>query len=126
MDFANFLSTATAVAAILSVGSVLRQRNTIQVLKESNGAFKERIEQLEEETKQCLASHEVNDKKITKLEAKLKTYDDLALVPKAFVTKHDETQQQIVAILERIEQNQPNKQEVAAAVEQVKTDLEAK
>lgn len=126
MDFANFLSTATAVAAILSVGSVLRQRNTIQVLKESNGAFKERIEQLEEETKQCLASHEVNDKKITKLEAKLKTYDDLALVPKEFVTKHDETQQQIVAILERIEQNQPNKQEVAAAVEQVKTDLEAK
>ena len=126
MDFANFLSTATAVAAILSVGSVLRQRNTIQVLKESNGAFKERIEQLEEETALCLASHEMNDKKITKLEAKLKTYDDLALVPKEFVTKHDETQQQIVAILERIEQNQPNKQEVAAAVEQVKTDLETK
>ncbi len=126
MDFANFLSTATALAAILSVGSVLRQRDTIRVLKENNRAFKERIEQLEDETKQCLASHEVNDKKITKLEAKLKTYDDLALVPKEFVTKHDETQQQIVAILERIEQNQPNKQEVAAAVEQVKTDLETK
>mgnify|MGYP006921347001 CR=1 FL=1 len=35
---ANLFSTATALAAILSVGSVLRQRNTIQVLKESNGA----------------------------------------------------------------------------------------
>lgn len=126
MDFANILSTATALAAILSVGSVLRQRNTIQVLKESNGAFKERIEQLEDETKQCLASHVVNDKKITALEAKLKTYDDLALVPKAFITKHDETQQRIVQILERIEDNQPNKDTVAAAVEQVKTDLETK
>lgn len=126
MDFANILSTATALAAILSVGSVLRQRNTIQVLKESNGAFKERIEQLEDETKQCLASHVVNDKKITALEAKLKTYDDLALVPKAFITKHDETQQRIIQILERIEDNQPNKDTVAAAVEQVKTDLETK
>jgi len=126
MDFANFLSTATALAAILSVGSVLRQRNTIQVLKENNDALDKQVGILKAETKQCLASHVVNDKKITALEAKLKTYDDLALVPKAFITKHDETQQRIVQILERIEDNQPNKDKVAAAVEQVKTDLEAK
>lgn len=126
MDFANILSTATALAAVLSVGSVLRQRNTIQVLKENNSALDQQITILKEETQQCLASHVINDKKITALEAKLKTYDDLALVPKEFITKHDETQQRIVTILERIEYNQPDKYETAQAVKQVKTDLESR
>lgn len=123
MNFLLILQYAGIFAAVLSVGSVLRQRDTITTLKESNSAFRERIEQLEDETKQCLASHEVNDKKITSLEAKLSTYDDLALVPKDFIQKHDETQKQIVAILERIERNQPDAEAVASKVEEVRKDL---
>ena len=123
MNFLLILQYAGILAAVLSVGSVLRQRDTISTLKESNSAFKERIEQLEAETQQCLASHVENDKKITSLEAKLSTYDDLALVPKDFIAKHDQTQKQIVSILERIERNQPDSKAVANKVERVRKDL---
>lgn len=87
MDFVNILSTATALAAVLSVASVIRQRDTIQVLKENNSALQERVVILEEETKTCLASHQQNEKKIDKLQAELTAYKELSLVPKDLVAE---------------------------------------
>lgn len=131
MVWTDVLQYSALFAAVLSVGSVIRQRDTISTLKDSNSALKERIElveednvKLKEETAACLASHDINDRKITALESRLSTYDDLALVPKDFIVKHDQSQQKIVSILERIEGNQPNKTAVARAVKRVKTDLE--
>ena len=125
MDWSNILQYAAIVVAVASVAGVRWQQNTISVLKDNNDALEKSIDILKQETQSCLASHKVNDKKIAALEARLATYDDLALVPKEFVDRHEETQRQIVQILERIESNQPNKEKVARAVRQVKTDLMA-
>lgn len=126
MDWSNLLQYSAIVVAVASVAGVKWQQNTISVLKDNNDALEKSIEILKQETASCLSSHEINDKKITALESRLATYDDLALVPKDFVDRHEQTQKQIVQILERIESNQPNKEKVARAVKQVKTDLEAK
>lgn len=87
MDSVNILSTATTLAAVLSVASVIRQRDTINVLKENNNALQERVIILEEETKTCLTSHRQNEKKIDKLQAELTAYKELSLVPKDLVAE---------------------------------------
>lgn len=124
MDWSNILQYSAIVVAIASVAGVRLQQSTIQALKDNNDALEKSVTILKEETSACLASHVVNDRKITALEAKLKTYDDLALVPKEFIERHGQTQVQIVGILQQIQENQPNKRKVAKAVRQVKTDLE--
>ena len=127
MDFANILSTAAGLAAILAVGSVLRQRDTIQVLKENNSALDQQVNILKAETSNCRDDHLTSQGQIAELKGQLADFRDLPLkdiqLTQAEILK---TQQAIVELLKKIEDNQPNKQTVARAVRQVKTDLAAK
>lgn len=126
MDFVNIISSATALAAILSVGSVLKQRNTIQVLKDNNSAQSEQIAILKEETKSCREYHLTSQGQIAELKSQLEDFRDLPL-RSIQATQADilVTQKAIVGLLKKIENNQPDKDKVARAVRQVKTDLMA-
>lgn len=84
MELASILSTATGLAAILAVASVLRQRDTIQVLKENNSALEEKIKiqqgEIAEQTKhiqQCGADHQTSQKQIAELTAQVNLFRDL-------------------------------------------------
>ena len=124
MDFVNIISSATALAAILSVGSVLKQRNTIQVLKDNNSALTDQVNILKEETKSCRDDHLTSQGQIAELKAQIEDFRDLPL-RSIQATQADilVTQKSIVQILTKIENNQPDKEKVARAVRQVKTDL---
>lgn len=87
MDWLEIVQYATTLAAVLSVASVIRQRDTIRTLNENNSALKERVVILEDETKTCLASHKDNEKKIAALQAELTAYKELSLVPKDLVAE---------------------------------------
>lgn len=119
------LQYAALLAAILSVGSVLRQRDTISTLEKNNAASKERIELLEGETKRCAADHLISQGQIKELKEQVKEFKDLPLKQiqetQAGIL---ETQKQIVTILNKIEHNQPDARAMAKKVRQVKTDLE--
>lgn len=99
MDFANIVSTAATLAAIVSVASVLRQRDTINVLKENNSALQERVVLLEEETKSCLENHLENEKKLHALQAELTAYKELTLVPTELVTQLLAKDEEIITLL---------------------------
>jgi hypothetical protein len=99
MDFANILSTAGTIAAVLAVASVLRQRDTISTLKENNLALQERVVLLEEETKSCLENHLENEKKLHALQAELTAYKELTLVPKELVTQLLAKDEEIITLL---------------------------
>lgn len=101
MDFANILSTAGTIAAVLAVASVLRQRDTISTLKENNSALQERVVLLEEETKSCLENHQENEKKLTSLQAELTAYKELTLVPKDLVSQLLAKDEEIIALLKK-------------------------
>lgn len=94
MDWQYILQSATTLAAVLSIASVIRQRDTIKVLNENNTALKDRVAILEDETKACLENHKENEKNITALQAELTAYKELTLVPKDLIaqllTKDDE------------------------------------
>ena len=126
MDFVNIISSATALAAILSVGSVLKQRNTIQVLKDNNNALTDQVNILKEETKSCRDDHLTSQGQIAELKSQLEDFRDLPL-RSIQATQADilVTQKAIVGLLKKIENNQPDKDKVARAVRQVKTDLMA-
>lgn len=87
MDWQYILQSATTLAAVVSVASVVRQRDTIKVLNDNNAALKDRVNILEDETKTCLDSHKENEKKITALQAELTAYKELSLVPKDLVAE---------------------------------------
>lgn len=87
MDWQYILQSATTLAAVLSIASVIRQRDTIRVLNENNTALKERVIILEDETKACLDNHRENEKNITALQAELTAYKELSLVPKDLVAE---------------------------------------
>jgi len=101
------LQYAALLAAILSVGSVLRQRDTITTLEKNNAASKDRIELLEGETKRCAADHLISQGQIKELKEQVKEFKDLPLKQiqetQAGIL---ETQKQIVTILNKIEHNQ--------------------
>lgn len=106
MDWQYILQSATTLAAVLSIASVIRQRDTIQILKENNSALEEqsiiqakKISTLEEETKSCLSSHKENEKKLTALQAELKAYKELTLVPKELITQLLEKDNEIISLL---------------------------
>lgn len=101
MDWQYILQSATTLAAVLSIASVIRQRDTIKVLNENNTALKDRVAILEDEVvanrekvDQCESKHVENEKKITAFQAELKAYKELTLVPKDLIaqllTKDDE------------------------------------
>lgn len=94
MDFANIVSSAATVAAILAVASVLRQRDTINVLKENNAALQERVDILEH-------SHKENERQISKLQGELNAYKELVLVPETLIEQLLEKDNQIIGILEK-------------------------
>lgn len=99
MDFVNILSTATTLAAVLAVASVIRQRDTIQVLEKNNNALQERVIILESETKECLANHSENEKKLHALQAELTAYKELTLVPKDLVAQLLTKDEEIINLL---------------------------
>lgn len=101
MDWQYILQYATTLAAVLSVASVIRQRDTIRTLNENNSALKERVVILEDETKTCLASHKENEKKIAALQAELTAYKELSLVPKELITELISYDKAILDKLER-------------------------
>ncbi len=119
------LQYAALLAAVLSVGSVLRQRDTIATLKESNAASKERIDQLQDETNRCAADHLISQGQIKELKEQVKEFKDLPL-KQIQQTQVDilSIQKQMVEILRKIEHNQPDVAKVAGKVEQVKVTLE--
>jgi len=101
MDWQYILQSATTLAAVLSIASVIRQRDTIKVLNENYTALKDRVAILEDEVvanrekvDQCESKHVENEKKITAFQAELKAYKELTLVPKDLIaqllTKDDE------------------------------------
>lgn len=126
MDWSNILQYAAIVVAIASVASVRWQQNTISVLKDNNQAQGEQIAILKAETMSCREDHLTSQGQIAELKAQLEDFRDLPLrsiqATQAEILK---TQKSIVQILTKIEGNQPNKETVARAVRQVKTDLEA-
>lgn len=93
MDFANILSTAGTIAAVLAVASVLRQRDTISTLKENNAALQERVDILEH-------SHKENEHQISKLQGELNAYKELVLVPETLIEQLLEKDNQIIGMLE--------------------------
>lgn len=110
MVWSNILEYGTTVAAILSVASVLRQRDTIKVLNTNNSALRERVQILEDEQKAtraevsaCEDRHKENDKKITALQAELTAYKELSLVPKDLVSELISYDKQILAALAKEE-----------------------
>lgn len=116
MDFVNIISSATALAAILSVGSVLKQRNTIQVLKDNNSALADQvaisehsISILKAETKSCREDHLTSQGQIAELKAQLEDFRDLPL-RSIQATQADilVTQKAIVQLLKKIKSNQAN------------------
>lgn len=106
MDFANILSTATTLAVILSIASVLRQRDTIRVLKENNEALDSQIIILKEETKQCAADHLVSQGQIAELKGQLADFRDLPLKEiQETQARILSTQREIVKLLTTIKGN---------------------
>lgn len=106
MDFINILSTATALAAILAVGSVLRQKDTIRVLKENNEALQEQVTILKEETNKCANDHLISQGQIAELKGQLADFRDLPL--KEIQDTQAQilvTQKQIVELLTSIKGN---------------------
>lgn len=106
MDFVNILSTATTLAAILAVGSVLRQRDTIRVLKENNEALDAQVSILKEETKQCASDHLISQGQIAELKGQLADFRDLPL--REIQTTQAQilsTQKEIVELLTSIKGN---------------------
>ena len=106
MDFVNIISSATALAAILSVGSVLKQRNTIQVLKDNNSALTDQVNILKEETKSCRDDHLTSQGQIAELKAQLADFRDLPL--KAIQETQAQvlgTQKEIVKLLTNVGDN---------------------
>ena len=101
------LQYAALAAAVLSVASVLRQRDTISTLEKNNEAYKERIDLLEDETKRRAADHLVSQGQIKELKEQVKEFKDLPLKQiqdtQAGIL---ETQKQIVELLTKIEDNQ--------------------
>ena len=79
MDFANILSTATALAAILAVASVLKQRDTIRILNENNSALNQQVDILKDETKSCRDDHLTSQGQIAELKGQLADFRDLPL-----------------------------------------------
>lgn len=127
MQILQILQYAALFAAVLSVGSVIRQRDTISTLEKNNVAYKERIDLLEGETKRCAADHLISQGQIKELKEQVREFKDLPLKQiqqtQAGILQ---TQKQIVQILGKIEHNQPNAAVVAGKVEQVKVDLQNK
>jgi len=106
MDFANILSTATTLAAILAVGSVLRQRDTIKVLKENNEALQDQVTILKEETKQCASDHLISQGQIAELKGQLADFRDLPLQEiQTTQAQILSTQKEIVKLLTSIKGN---------------------
>lgn len=106
MDFANILSTATTLAVILSIASVLRQRDTIRVLKENNEALDSQIIILKEETKQCASDHLVSQGQIAELKGQLADFRDLPLKEiQETQARILSTQREIVKLLTTIKGN---------------------
>lgn len=106
MDFVNILSTATTLAAILAVGSVLRQKDTIRVLKENNEALQEQVTILKEETSKCANDHLISQGQIAELKGQLADFRDLPL--KEIQDTQAQilvTQKQIVQLLTSIKGN---------------------
>lgn len=106
MELASILSTATGLAAILAVASVLRQRDTIQVLKENNNALDQQIVILKAETTQCAADHLKSQGQIAELKGQLADFRDLPL--KEIQDTQAQilvTQKQIVELLTSIKGN---------------------
>lgn len=107
MQALQVLQYAALFAAVLSVGSVIRQRDTISTLKENNSSYKERIDQLEDETKRCSADHQISQGQIKELKDQVKEFKDLPLKDIQETQKGIlETQKQIVQLLTKIEDNQ--------------------
>lgn len=103
MDFVNILSTATTLAAVLAVGSVLRQRDTIKVLKENNEALQDQVTILKEETKQCASDHLISQGQIAELKGQLADFRDLPLKEiQSTQAQILETQKEIVELLTSI------------------------
>ncbi len=79
MDFANILSTATGLAAILAVASVFKQRDTIRILNENNSALNQQVDILKDETKSCRDDHLTSQGQIAELKGQLADFRDLPL-----------------------------------------------
>ncbi len=106
MDFVNILSTATTLAAILAVGSVLRQRDTIRVLKENNEALDQQVHILREETTKCATDHLISQGQIAELKGQLADFRDLPLKEiQDTQAQILETQKEIVTLLTSIKGN---------------------
>lgn len=101
MDAGTLLQWIALAGAIVSVGSVLRQRDTIKVLKDNNEALEQSVKILKEETKACDKNHKVNEKKLTELQSQLDVYKELTLVPKDLVTQLLAKDDQIISMLEK-------------------------
>ena len=101
------LQYAGLLAAVLSVASVLRQRDTISTLEKNNEAYRERIDLLESETKRCAADHLVSQGQIKELKDQVREFKDLPLKQIQDTQKGIlETQKKIVELLTKIEDNQ--------------------
>lgn len=106
MDFVNILSTATTLAAILAVASVLRQKDTIRVLKDNNEALQEQVTILKEETSKCASDHLVSQGQIAELKGQLADFRDLPLKEiQGTQAQILVTQKQIVELLTSIKGN---------------------
>lgn len=101
------LQYAALAAAVLSVASVLRQRDTISTLEKNNEAYRERIDLLENETKRCAADHLVSQGQIKELKEQVREFKDLPLKQIQDTQKGIlETQKKIVELLTKIKDNQ--------------------
>ncbi len=106
MEIANILSTATGLAAILAVASVLRQRDTIRILKENNEAQQNQILILKGETASCKADHLTSQGQIAELKGQLADFRDLPLKEiQATQSQILTTQKEIVKLLTSIKGN---------------------
>ena len=92
---------AEAVVVIASVSGVGILWTTIKTYKESNESLKQRLEIVEEETKQCNLQHQENVQQIKKLEGKVEAYGELALIPKDFLIEMQANQKAIIKLLKK-------------------------
>lgn len=90
-------------AVLIGVGSMVVSGVMWNVIK----AYKERIDQLESETKRCAADHQVSQGQIKELKEQVREFKDLPLKQiqetQAGIL---ETQKKIVELLTKIEDNQ--------------------
>ncbi len=106
MDFANILSTATGLAAILAVASVLKQRDTIRILNENNSALDKQVAILKDETATCRADHLTSQGQIAELKGQLADFRDLPLQDiQTTQAQILSTQKEIVKLLTSIKGN---------------------